>query len=155
MTTIRDELRAELTDAMKAKDRPRTEVIRQIESDVAVARSAPGFEGEVDDELYIDTMASYVKRMTKARDEFAAAGERGRSHVARLTFEIDYVSRWLPESAGEDETRALVQRTIGELGGADTLGPKAAGMVIGRVMGSSAGLDGALVSRIVREELDG
>ncbi len=148
--SIRSELRDELTDAMRARDKARVNVIRQVETEVSVAKSAPGFGGAVDDDLYLRTIASYVKKMDKARQEYEAAGERGRERADQLAFEIDYLSRWLPKTLGETETRDLVTAAIAELGVDD---PKAAGRVIGHVMKSADGLDGGLVNRLVREEL--
>lgn len=148
--TIAAELRRELGDAMKARDKPRINVIRQIETEISVAKSAPGFSGEIDDDLYAATIASYVKKMDKARAEYEAAGERGRERADQLAYEIDYLSRWLPQTAGEDETREIVRAAIAELGAGD---PKMAGRVIGHIMKSHDGLDGGLVNRLVREEL--
>ncbi|MGD2051361.1 MAG: GatB/YqeY domain-containing protein [Acidimicrobiia bacterium] len=148
--TVRDELTHELKDAMKAGDRPRVNAIRQVQTEVSVAKSAPGFTGEVDDDLYLSTIASYVKKMTKAKREFEGAGERGEAQAAKLAFEIDYLSRWLPATLGEDETRVLVRSAIDELGASD---PKMVGRVIGHVMKSGAAVDGGLVNRLVREEL--
>jgi uncharacterized protein YqeY len=150
--SIRQELASELKDAMKTRDRARSNVIRQVETEVAIAKSAPGFSGEADDELYRKTIASYVKKMEKARGEYAAAGARGAEQEAKLAYEVEYLSRWLPQLAGEDETRAMVRSAIAELGATD---PKLTGRVIGHVMKSGGGLDGALVSRLVREELEG
>lgn len=138
---------------MRARDKRRAEVIRQIETEVATARSNPGFSGEVDDALYADVIAAYVKKMAKAREEFADAGERGADHVERLGYEIDYLSRWLPEQKGEDEARAIVADAIAELGVDD---PKMAGRVVGHVMKAGhEGLDGSMVNRLVREALGG
>lgn len=148
---IREELAAELKDAMKTRDRARSNVIRQVETEVAIARSAPGFTGEAGDDLYRRTIVSYVKKMEKARGEYAAAGARGAEQEAKLAYEVEYLSRWMPQLAGEDETRAIVKAAIAELGVAD---PKMAGRVIGHVMKSGGQLDGAVVNRIVREELE-
>ena len=150
--SVQEQLKADRIAAMKSGDRPVVNVVRQIDSEVAVAKSAPGFSGEVDDELYLATIASYVKKMDKARTEYEALGERGREQVDSLTFEIDYLSLFLPEALSEDDTRALVQRTIAELGVDD---PKMKGRVIGTVMKSGEELDGALVARLVAEELTG
>ena len=150
LMSVQAELRSELTDAMRAKDKARVNVIRQIETEVAVAKSAPGFAGEVDDGLYLQTIASYVKKMDKARLEYEAAGERGRERADQLAYEIDYLSRWLPKTLGEDETRSIVTAVIAELGVGD---PRMTGRVIGHVMKNNDGLDGGLVNRIVREEL--
>ena len=89
--TIQEQLVAEQRKAMKSGDKATLSVIRQIQSEVSVAKSAPGFHGDVDDELYRATIAAFVKRMQKARTEFEAAGERGQEHVDQLTFEIDYL----------------------------------------------------------------
>jgi uncharacterized protein len=147
---IREELAAELIDAMKTGDKARRNVVRQVETEISIARSAPGFSGEADDDLYKDVIGSYVKKMSKARAEFEAAGERGAEQAAKLAYEVDYLSRWLPKLAGEDETRAIVRSAIAELGASD---PKMVGRVIGHVMKSGQDLDGGLVNRLVREEL--
>ena len=150
--TIREELAEELKDAMRAKDGPRRDVIRQVETEVAVARSHPGFEGEVDDELYRSVIASYVKKMDKARDEYLEIGERGTAMAEKLGFEVEYLSRWLPSKLDERATRDLVKGAIAELGVAGD--EKATGRVIGHLMKTHGkDLDGGLVNRLVREEL--
>ena len=148
--SIHDELAEQLKEGMRSKDRPRINVIRQIETEVTVAKTAPGFRGEVDDALYLEVMGSYVKKMDKARREYEAAGERGRANAEKLAYEIDYLQQWLPTELSEDETRDLVRRAIAETGATDQ---KQTGMVIGTVMKSGAAVDGATVSRLVREEL--
>jgi uncharacterized protein YqeY len=148
--TIHDELTAELREAMKAKDKPKVNVIRQIETEVAVARSAPGFSGDVDDDLYRRVITSYVKKMDKARVEYEGVGDRGRDQAEKLAYEVEYLSRWLPETLGEEETRTIVRDAIAELGATDV---NMMGRVIGHVMKSGAEVDGALVSRVVGEEL--
>ena len=148
--TIQEELASELKEAIKTGDAPRRNVIRQVETEIAVAKAAPGFKGDVDDELYSKTIASYVKKMEKARQEFTALGDRGADQAAKLAYEVDYLSRWMPQLAGEEETRALVRAAIAELGVDD---PKMAGRVTGHIMKSASGLDGGLVNRLVREEL--
>jgi len=138
---------------MRTRDRRRMDVIRQVETELARARTEPGFHGEVDDALYRRVIAAYVKKMDKARQEFEAAGERGRPQAEKLAFEIEYLKRWQAQTLDEDATRSLVRAAIAELGVSDA---KAAGRVIGQVMKTGAGsLDGALVNRLVREELGG
>lgn len=89
---IQQELATELTDAMKARDKAKTSVIRQVQTEVAVAKSAPGFTGEIDDELYKKTIVAYVKKMEKARVEFESLGERGAEQAAKLAYEVDYLA---------------------------------------------------------------
>jgi uncharacterized protein len=150
--SIQEELAGDRIAAMKRGDKATVNVVRQVESEVSVAKSAPGFTGEVDDDLYRATIAGYVKKMAKAREEYAALGDRGKDQADALGFEIDYLSRYLPETMSEEATRALVQQTIAAFGVDD---PKMKGRVIGAVMQSGEGLDGALVARLVAEELGG
>lgn len=150
--SIQEELASELKDAMRAQDRQRRDVIRQVQTEVATAKSDPDFSGEVDDALYLKVIASYVKKMEKARTEYEGLGERGQAMAEGLGFEIDYLQRWLPAKLDEDATRTLVRETIETLGVAGD--PKAAGRVTGTLMRSRGGdLDGAMVNRIVSEEL--
>lgn len=150
--TIAEQLSDELKDAMKAKDGPRRDVIRQVQTEVATARSQPDFSGEVDDAFYQKVIASYVKKMDKSREEYAGMGERGAAMAEKLAFEVEYLSRWLPKKLGEAETRALIAEAIAELGVAGD--EKAAGRLTGHLMKSHGkDLDGALVNRLVREEL--
>ena len=152
--TIEEELAEELHQAMKSGDRRRRDVIRQIQTEVATARTQPGFSGEVDDDLYRRVIAAYVKKMEKSRQEYEAVGERGVEMAEKLAFEVEYLSRWLPKKLGEEETRRLVREAITELGVAGD--EKAAGRVTGHLMKSRGkDLDGALVNRLVREELAG
>ncbi|MFZ0625505.1 MAG: GatB/YqeY domain-containing protein [Acidimicrobiia bacterium] len=150
--TIEAELAEELKDAMRAKDAPRRDVIRQITTEVSQAKSQPGFDGNVDDDLYRSVISSYVKKMDKSRNEYLEYGDRGAAMAEKLGYEIDFLSRWLPKKMDEGSTRDLVRQAISELGVAGD--GKAAGRVTGHVMKShGADLDGALVNRIVREEL--
>ncbi len=150
--TIRDELAAELKDALRAKDRPRLDVIRQITTEVSKAAAAPGFTGEPDDDLYRQLIAGYTKKMEKARAEYEGYGDRGAEMAAKLAYEIEYLSRWLPKGASEDEIRGIVAEAITTLG---ATGATQAGRVIGHIMKSHAGLDGAKVNAAVREALGG
>ena len=126
--SIKEQLAAELKDAMKSGDKPRRDVIRQVETEVRLVTSQAGV-GEATDEVYEVVIAAYVKKMAKARDEYREMGERGEEMADKLDFEVDYLSRWLPTKLDDVATAELVDRTIEDLGvGGD---PSAAGRVIG------------------------
>ena len=150
--SIRERLVADQKTAMRGKDRATLNAIRSIQSEVAAAKSAPGFSGDVDDALYVKTIGTYVKRITKSRDDYEAMGEAGVEHAEKLGFEIDYLSAFLPMKLDEAATRSLVEKTIADIG-ADASTPS--GRVIGAVMKSGEDVDGALVNRLVRELLEG
>lgn len=149
--SIKDELSVELIDALKTSDRNRKDVIRAIETEVSRAKSEPGFEGDVNDELYSTVIASYVKKMVKARHEYVEMGERGAEMAAKLAYEAEYLARWMPKTLDEAATKALVLQSITDLSVDD---PKQAGKVVGHVMKDHKGeVDGGLVNRLVREAL--
>jgi hypothetical protein len=152
LMSIKEQLDAERSTALKAGDRATVNVIRQIESEVALVRTAEGFRGEVDDALYRETIETYVKRMDKARREYEGFGDRGRAQADKLAFEIEYLSRFVPQKLDEEVTRRLVRSTIEAMAATDS---KQRGAVIGAVMRSGEDLDGALVARLVAEELGG
>ena len=148
--SIRDEFSDELKDAMRAHDRNRIDVVRQINTEIARAVTAPGFKGEADDELYRKTIAAYAKKMGKAVTEYESYGDRGAEAAAKLRFEVEYLGRWLPKALSPEEVAVIVDAAVQELGAADV---KLMGQVIGHVMKQHPGLDGSTVSRLVRDRL--
>lgn len=151
--SIEQELTQRLKDAMKAKDQRVLDVIRMIKSRITEARTAKGFAGEVDDALYQQVIAAYVKQMSKAVEEYAAQGERAADMVESLRFEITYLSDFLPKKLDEAATRELVRAKIAALGVTD---PKRAGQVMGALMKEHKDtLDSAITKRVVEAELNG
>lgn len=149
--SIQEELRAELKAATLERDQKRLDVIRAIEGEIKLARTAKGFEGEVDDALYLKIIASYSKKMKKAHAEYEKAGDRGKDLADTLAFEVDYLSRWLPQKLDEEATLALVLSTIADLGVDD---PKQTGRVMGAIMKDHGkAVDGGLVSKLVAKQL--
>lgn len=149
---IKDELAAEYKDAMKSGDAARRDVIRQVNAEVSLRKAEAGWDGDESDAFYVDVIGSYVKKMDKARREYEDLGERGAEMAGKLAFEVEYLSRWLPSKLDEDETRALVERVIADLGVAGD--PKAVGRVTGTLMSAHRDeVDGALANRLVREAL--
>ena len=152
MATIKQQLAEELKDAMKTGDVDRRDVIRMVESEISLAKSAPGFRGEVDDDLYRQVMTAYSKKMDKARAEYLELGPRGEEMARKLGWEVGFLSRWLPSKLDQPSTEALVRAAISELGVAGD--PKAAGRVIGHIMKHhKEEVDGGLVNRLVAAAL--
>ena len=149
--SIEDRLREDQKTAMKAGDKATLNVVRSVRSEVATAQTAPGFAGEVDDEMYLATIATYVKRISKAKAEYDGMGEAGAERADAIQFELDYLAQFLPQKLDEAATKELVDAAIADMGaGPDT----PAGQVVGAVMRSGKELDGALVNKLVREALD-
>lgn len=152
--TIEEQFKAELKDAMKSGDKARLDTVRMITSEVLLAKTAPGFSGQVDDELYLKVIAAQVKKDEKSIEEYRALGERGQVMADKFAAEVEYLARWLPSRMGEAETRALIESAIAELG--VERDAKSSGRVIGHIMKSHKDeVDGALVNKLVRQALEG
>ncbi len=149
--TLEDQLRQQLTAAMKAKDSRTANLVRMINTKIMERRTAKGFTGVVDDAVIRDVINSYKKSMEKARTEYAALGAKGQEQVTELDFELAWCATMLPSMAGEDELRAAVAAAVAALPSKD---PKMAGKIIGTVkkqFGDRA--DAQLVKRLADEIL--
>ena len=143
-----DDLSTSLKEAMKAKDKPKLDAIRQVQTEIAKKKSEKGEEAT--DELVLGVISSYVKKMAKAVDEYNSLGERGAEMAEKIQFEIDFLSQWLPEQLSEEDVEKLVDEVLIELGEVDM---SQMGRIIGAVMAKGDGIDGSIVSRIVKEKL--
>ena len=143
-----DDLSAALKEAMKAKDKPKLDAIRQVQTEIAKKKSEKGEEAT--DELVLAVISSYVKKMTKAVEEYQTLGDRGTEMAEKIQFEIDFLSEWLPEQLSEEEVEKIVDAVLIEMGDIDI---SQMGRVIGAVMSKGDGIDGSVVSRIVKEKL--
>ena len=143
-----DELSAALKEAMKAKDKPKLDAIRQVQTEIAKKKSEKGEEAT--DELVLGVISSYVKKMTKAVEEYKSLGDRGIEMAEKIQFEIDFLSGWLPEQLSEEDVAKLVDEGLADLGEVDM---SQMGRIIGAVMAKGEGIDGSVVSKLVKEKL--
>lgn len=143
-----DDLSTSLKEAMKAKDKPKLDAIRQVQTEIAKKKSEKGEEAT--DELVLGVISSYVKKMAKAVDEYNSLGERGAEMAEKIQFEIDFLSQWLPEQLSEEDVEKLVDEVLTKLGEVDM---SQMGRIIGAVMAKGDGIDGSIVSRIVKGKL--
>ena len=145
---LADDLSSALKDAMKAKDKPKLDAIRQIQTEIAKKKAEKG--EEVNDYLVLGVISSYVKKMIKAVEEYQSLGDRGQEMAEKIQFEIDFLSTYLPEQLGEEEVEKIVDEVLSELGDVDI---SQMGKVIGAVMAKGDGIDGSIVSKIVKDKL--
>ena len=143
-----DELSAALKEAMKAKDKPKLDAIRQVQTEIAKKKSEKGEEAT--DELVLGVISSYVKKMTKAVEEYKSLGDRGIEMAEKIQFEIDFLSGWLPEQLSEEDVAKLVDEVLADLGEVDM---SQMGRIIGAVMAKGEGIDGSVVSKLVKDKL--
>jgi len=145
---IIDDLSTALKEAMKSKEKTKLDAIRQVQTEVAKKKAEKGEEAT--DELVLGVISSYVKKMTKAVEEYQSLGERGVEMAEKIQFEIDFLSEWLPEQLSDQEVEIIIDEVLSELGEVDI---SQMGKIIGAVMSKSEGIDGSVVSRLVKEKL--
>ena len=145
---LTDDLSTALKEAMKAKDKPKLDAIRQVQTEIAKKKSEKG--DEATDELVIGVISSYVKKMTKAVEEYQSFGDRGTEMAEKIQFEINFLSEWLPEQLSEEDIEKIIDEVLSAMGDVDI---SQMGRVIGAVMSKGDGIDGSVVSRIVKEKL--
>ena len=143
-----DDLSTALKEAMKAKDKPKLDAIRQVQTEIAKKKAEKGEEAT--DELVLNVISSYVKKMIKAVEEYNSLGDRGVEMASKIQYEIDYLSEWLPEQLSEEEISKIIDDVLSEMGDVDM---SQMGKIIGAVMAKADGLDGSTVSRLVREKI--
>ena len=145
---IIDDLSTALKEAMKSKEKTKLDAIRQIQTEVAKKKAEKGEEAT--DELVLGVITSYVKKMNKAVEEYKSLGDRGAEMASKIQFEIDYLSEWLPEQLSEEEVSNIIDQVLSEMGDVDM---SQMGKIIGAVMAKADGLDGSIVSKLVREKI--
>ena len=145
---VTDDLSTSLKEAMKAKDKTKLNAIRHIQTEIAKKKAEKG--EEITDELALGVISSYVKKMTKAVEEYQSLGERGEEMANQIQLEVDFLSDWLPEQLSEKDVAKLVDEVLADLGEVDI---SQMGRIIGAVMAKGDGIDGSIVSKLVREKI--
>jgi uncharacterized protein YqeY len=146
---LKEQLRADLTTAMKARDELRTATLRMVLAAVS-AEEVSGKEARV---LSDDEVQAVLRREAKKRREAAEAfGAAGRAEQAeREQAEGEVLAGYLPAQLEDADLAALVADVVTRTGAS---GMKDLGKVMGAVQGPVAGrADGGRIAAEVRRQL--
>jgi uncharacterized protein len=155
MTTgLKERLRSDLTDSLRARDEIRTATIRMALTAVTNEEVAGTSARQLSD----DDVLGVLQREAKRRREAAQAyDDANRSDLAdRERAELDVLAGYLPAPLDEAALNALVGDAIDEVRQAqpDAEGPRAVGAVMKLVTPRVAGrADGSTVAAEVRRQL--
>ena len=147
MTSPREQIEADLKEAMKAREKERTETLRMLLSEI---KNREIQDGEpVDEKAFTALIKKAVKQRKEAAEQFHNGG---RTELAeKEERELVLLEPYLPQQVDEATLRAAVQAVIGEKG---LSGPSGMGQVMQAVMAQfGGGADGKLVNQIARELL--
>lgn len=144
--SLEQSLETDLIEAMKARDEIRVQVLRLVKS--ALKNYEIEAKGDLSPQQVLAVLQKEAKKRQDSIEQYAAAGRE--DLVSQEEAELKIIQGYLPEQASEADLRAAVQKATAELG--DQQG--AMGQIIGRVREEFSGaVDGALLAKIVREEL--
>ena len=149
MTELKEQLRTDLTTAMKSRDELRTATLRMA----LAAVSAEEVAGKEARELSDDEVQAVLRREAKKRREAADAfAEAGRTQQAeRERAEGDVLADYLPAQMDDADLAALVADVITQTGAS---GRQDMGRVMGAAQAAVAGrAEGARVAAEVRRQL--
>lgn len=141
--TLKEQIRQDVDDARRSRDRLRTTVLTTIMSEIRNREIEQGREST--DEDVIAVIGKAIKQRHEAAEQMRAAG---RTELAeKEEREAEILEPYTPESMSEAEVREIVREAIA--GGADNMGA-----VMGQLMPRIKGrFEGREANRIVREEL--
>lgn len=144
---IEEEIRSEMTDAMKSGDGRRRDIMRLLLASLQNARISAGHDLS-DDEVIVVLQREAKQR----RDSINEYIEGDREDLVRAEQEeLDVIDVFLPESLTDDEVAEIARVVVAEVG---ATGPGDLGKVMGPLMGRVAGrADGGRVNQLVRELL--
>ena len=150
---LKERLRSDLTDSIKARDALRSSTLRMVLTSITNAEVAGKESRELTDEDVLGVLTSESKKRREAAEAFAEAGRD--EQAAKERAEAEVIADYLPEQLSTEEIDALVAQTVDELGVRDD-GMRAMGRVMGVLTPKTKGrADGGAVAAAVRRELGG
>lgn len=147
--TLKDQLHADLTDAMRTKDDVRRSTLRMVLTAVTNEEVAGKQARELSDDEVLKVLARELKKRKEAATAFADAGHGDRA--AAEMAEAEVIETYLPTQLSDAELTALVTRVVADLG---VSGPQSMGQVMKAVQPQVAGrADGGRVAAEVKRQL--
>ena len=145
--TLKEQVIADLTEAMKAKDELKTSTLRMLKAAI-MNYEVSGADMTATDEVMVDLVKKGIKQRKEASEGFEKGGNK--EAAQKELDEIKILEKYMPEQMPEDQVKAIVQETIDQM----SAGPQDFGKVMGAVMGKVKGkADGGMVNKVVKELL--
>jgi uncharacterized protein len=152
--TIGEKIQTDIVVAMKAKDEHRLTTLRMVKS--ALKNKEIDKREKLTDAEESQILTTLIKQRKESVESFTKGNRPELAEKERV--EIGIIEAYLPQAAGEDVIRGVVQGAIATLSeGGTKPGPKEMGSVMKvvqqRIQTDGLRADGKLVSEIVKAEL--
>jgi uncharacterized protein YqeY len=145
--TLKEQLREEITDALRAGDKVRLGALRLLSA--AVTNQEKELRRELSDDELRAVAGKEMKKRAESIEAFEGAGRKELADKERA--ERDAIEAYAPEQLAEEQVDALIDAAIDATG---ATAPQDFGAVMGKVMATAKGkVDGSVVQRKVRERL--
>ena len=149
MTTLHEQLRADLHAAMRAKDSVRRDTIRMLEA--AIKNLEIAKQTLPTDEDVVGLILKQIRQREESMEMFERGGRA--KLAAKERAEIAVLEPYLPQQLSRDEIMEAVRAQIQATGAS---GPGDKGKVMGPLMAALHGkADGRLINAVVTELLGG
>jgi len=151
MTNLLDQIKADLKEAMKAKEELRLSVLRMMITAIRNKEIAlrKGEDIVLSDEQISEVITSEVKKRKDSIESYTSGGRNDLAEIEKN--EIEILAKYLPEQMTEEDLEAVVDDVVKSKSENSTV---AFGAVMGEVMSRVKGkADGTAVSAMVKKKL--
>jgi uncharacterized protein YqeY len=152
MTSLKDNLKQDLTTAMKAGNDMVKSTLRMALSAIMNAEVAGEVAVELTDEQVLKVLQAESKKRLESAEIYSSNGRDEAAAQERAEAEI--LAVYLPAAIGDDELATVVSEEVAAAAAAGNEGAKAMGLVVKAVrarVGSSA--DGSKIASLVKDAL--
>ena len=152
MTTFKDRIKADITEAMKAREEAKLSTLRMLLSAIQNAEVAGDEAIVLTDDQAIKVLQSEAKKRAEAAQIYADAGRT--DAAAKERTELVVIEAYLPAAMSDDEVAAIVADEIAKAAAAGQTGGKAMGTVVKAVRDRvGSGADGGKIAALVKSAL--
>lgn len=146
---LKEQIRADLTAAMKARDEVRSSTLRMVLTAITNAEVAGKAARELSDDEIVTVLSSEAKKRREAATAFANGGRP--EQAAKETAEAAVIADYLPAQLSPEEVADIVSKAIAQTGATEA---REMGRVMGVVTPQVKGrADGGAVAAEVRRQL--
>jgi len=152
VTTFKDRIKADITEAMKARDEAKLSTLRMVLSAIQNAEVAGDEAIVLTDEQAMKVLQSEAKKRSESAQIYSDAGRA--DAAAKERAELAVIEAYLPAAMSDDEVAAIVADEVAKAAAAGQTGGKAMGSVVKAVRERvGSGADGGKIAALVKSAL--
>ncbi len=152
MSALKDQLKSDLTTAIKARDEVTSATIRMALTAITNEEVAGKESRTLSDDDVLTVLGREAKKRRESAEAYDAAA---RPELAdRERAELDVIARYLPQPLSDAEVEAIVAAAVAEVSASGATGGAAMGAVMKLVQPQVKGrADGGMVAGLVKASL--